>query len=215
MTPIFDLNLLLTGTYHDWLLAGLITSLSLTGISLALALPLAIIIALVRLSPVKLLQWSGFAFVEAIRNVPLLAHMLFWYFGAPELLPTALREWLYARNVEATSAIIALTLYTAAYMSEDVPQWHPLDSWPAVRGGARARFQFRRQHATGGAAAGTARHDSAADFADAQPLEGHQHRHRHRCRRTDVSGSQGGKRHVSAALRLWPLPRPAISACRS
>jgi His/Glu/Gln/Arg/opine family amino acid ABC transporter permease subunit len=101
MTPIFDLNLLLTGTYHDWLLAGLLTSLSLTGISLALALPLAIIIALVRLSPVKLLQWSGFAFVEAIRNVPLLAHMLFWYFGAPELLPTAAREWLYARNVEA------------------------------------------------------------------------------------------------------------------
>ncbi len=120
MTPLFDLDLLLIGTYHDWLVAGLITSLSLTGISLALALPLAIIIALIRLSPVKVLQWSGFAFVEAIRNVPLLAHMLFWYFGAPELLPTALREWLYARNIEATSAIIALTLYTAAYMSEDV-----------------------------------------------------------------------------------------------
>jgi polar amino acid transport system permease protein len=120
MTPLFNLDLLLTGTYHDWLVAGLITSLSLTGISLALALPLAIIIAVIRLSPVKALQWSGFAFVEAIRNVPLLAHMLFWYFGAPEILPAAAREWIYARNVEACSAIIALTLYTAAYMSEDV-----------------------------------------------------------------------------------------------
>lgn len=120
MMPLFDLNLLLTGSYHDWLVAGFVTSLGLTGISLALAVPLAIIIAVLRLSPVKMLQWTGFSLVEAIRNVPLLAHMLFWYFGVPELLPMVLREWLYARNVEATSAIIALTLYTAAYMSEDV-----------------------------------------------------------------------------------------------
>jgi polar amino acid transport system permease protein len=58
--------------------------------------------------------------VEAIRNVPLLAHMLFWYFGAPELLPEPVRDWLYAHNYEAIAAVTALTLYTAAYMSEDV-----------------------------------------------------------------------------------------------
>ncbi|NMQ06541.1 amino acid ABC transporter permease [Candidatus Accumulibacter phosphatis] len=91
------------------------------------------------------------------------------------------------------------------------PQRHPLDSRPAVRGGACARLQLRRQHATGGAAAGTARHDSAADLADAQPLEGHQHRYRHRCRRADVSGSQGGKRQFpqlrGLRLRLGLLSR--------
>jgi len=58
--------------------------------------------------------------VEAIRNVPLLAHLLFWYFGAPELLPDHIKEWLYAGNIEALSAIIALTLYTAAYMAENI-----------------------------------------------------------------------------------------------
>ena len=52
--------------------------------------------------------------------MPLLAHMLFWYFGAPELLPESVREWLYQRNFEAVASVIALTLYTAAYMSEDV-----------------------------------------------------------------------------------------------
>ncbi|MBK8580198.1 MAG: hypothetical protein IPN78_18975 [Candidatus Accumulibacter sp.] len=141
----------------------------------------------------KLLQWSGFAFVEAIRNVPLLAHMLFWYFGAPELLPTAAREWLYARNVEATSAIIALTLYTAAYMSEDVRSG--IRSIPGQQSeAARARFPASSPACDGSAAAGPARHDSAADFADAQPLEGHQHRHRHRCRRTDVSRQPRGKK---------------------
>jgi len=46
--------------------------------------------------------------------------MLFWYFGAPELLPDAVKERLYAGNIEAFSAVAALTLYTAAFMAEDV-----------------------------------------------------------------------------------------------
>lgn len=116
----FDYSLLLSGQYHDMLFSGLALSLKLAGVTLLLALPLALLIALLRLAPLRPLQWLGFAYVESIRNVPLLAHMLFWYFGAPELLPDAAREWLYAGNIEATSAIVALTLYTAAYMSEDI-----------------------------------------------------------------------------------------------
>lgn len=116
----FDYSLLLSGQYHDMLFSGLALSLKLAGVTLLLALPLALLIALLRLAPLRPLQWLGFAYVKSIRNVPLLAHMLFWYFGAPELLPDAAREWLYAGNIEATSAIVALTLYTAAYMSEDI-----------------------------------------------------------------------------------------------
>jgi polar amino acid transport system permease protein len=58
--------------------------------------------------------------VESIRNIPLLAHMLFWYFGAPELLPEGIKQWLYAGHIEAYSAVIALALYTAAFMAEDI-----------------------------------------------------------------------------------------------
>ncbi len=116
----FDFSILLSGRYHDMLLGGLLLSLQLLLITLALALPLALLIALMRLSGNRPLQAIAWTYVEAIRNVPLLAHMLFWYFGAPELLPEDTRAWLYERNFEALAAIVALTLYAAAYMSEDL-----------------------------------------------------------------------------------------------
>lgn len=116
----FDLALLTTGPYHAQLVAGFWLSLKLAAGTLVLALPLALLVAMLRLTPSRLLGGIGFAFVEAIRNVPLLAHILFWYFGAPELLPEGLKQWLYRGNIEVAAAVIALTLYTAAYMSEDI-----------------------------------------------------------------------------------------------
>src|ERR1700712_1858239 len=103
--PSFDLGLLAGGQYHDWLVLGLF-----------LSLPLGAVIALARLAPSPWLPAVGTAYVETIRNIPLLAHLLFWYFGAPELLPAAWKEWLYAGNIEFYAAVVALTLFTAAYM---------------------------------------------------------------------------------------------------
>lgn len=117
---MFDPHILLSGDYRDWLLAGLLLSLQLMGITLLLSLPLACGVAMLRLAPSRLLNALGTVYIELIRNVPLLAHFLFWYFAAPELLPQAWKERLYAGNVEATSAVVALTLYTAAYMAEDI-----------------------------------------------------------------------------------------------
>ena len=118
--PVFDYSLLLKGQYHDMLVAGLVLSLQLAAATLVCALPLALLVALLRLAPAAALRWIGFAYVESIRNIPLLAHMLFWYFAAPELLPQGIKAWLYSGNIEAVSAVVALTLYTAAYMSEDI-----------------------------------------------------------------------------------------------
>ena len=118
--PTFDLGLLLRGQYHDWLVHGLLLSLQIAAVTWVLAVPLAIGVALLRLAPSAPLRAIGACYVESIRNVPLLAHLLFWYFGAPELLPEPVKLWLYAGSVEATSAVIALTLYTAAYMAEDI-----------------------------------------------------------------------------------------------
>ena len=115
-----DLSIVLSGEFGEWLLRGFLLSIELTLTTLVLAFPLATCIALLRLSPWKALRGLGFAYVEGIRNVPLLAHLLFWYFGAPELLPEAARQWLYAGNIELASAVVALTLYTAAYMAEDI-----------------------------------------------------------------------------------------------
>lgn len=118
--PTFDFSLLLTGTYHDMLVAGLRLSLTLLAVTLPLALLLGVLVALARLSPLAPLRALGWLFIESQRNVPLLAHMLFWYFGAPELLPDDAKEWLYAHNVEAIAAVVSLTLYTGAFMAEDV-----------------------------------------------------------------------------------------------
>ena len=116
----FDLQLLLHGQYHEWLLAGLVVSLKLAALTVACALPLAVGIALLRLSPYRALAWLGATYVEVVRNVPLIAHLLFWYFGAPELLPDAVKERLYAGNYEFVAAAIGLTLYAAAFMAENI-----------------------------------------------------------------------------------------------
>lgn len=145
--PAFDFSLLISGPYHDMLVAGLRLSLELTAITLLLAVPLAVFVALMRLSGSRLLSAGSWMFVESIRNVPLLAHMLLWYFGVPELLPLPLREWLYAHNFEAVAAVVALTFYTSAYMAED------------VRSGIRAipRVQFEAGRALGFGFLGTMR----------------------------------------------------------
>lgn len=145
---MFDLNVLLQGQYGDWLRSGLVTSLQLWALSLAFALPLALVVALLRLAPSAPLRALAAFYVEGIRNVPLLAHLLFWYFAAPELLPEGIKQWLYERNVEFASAVIGLTLYGAAYMAEDIRS-----GLRAVRGG-----QFDAARALGFGFLGTMRH---------------------------------------------------------
>ena len=116
----FDPGILQSGQYHDWLVQGLILSLQLTAASFVLALPFGALLALMRSSPSRLLQAIGAVVVESIRNVPLLAHLLFWYFAFPELLPEPLKMALYDSNPEAICAVIALSLYAGVHMAEDI-----------------------------------------------------------------------------------------------
>jgi polar amino acid transport system permease protein len=115
-----DFSVVLSGQFSSWLLQGFLLSLELMSLAWVLAFPLAVFIALLRLSPYRLLRGAGAVCVEGIRNVPLLVHLLFWYFGAPQLLPEAGRDWLYQHNAESVCAVLALTLYTAAFMAEDI-----------------------------------------------------------------------------------------------
>jgi polar amino acid transport system permease protein len=110
----------MTGEFAGWLLQGFILSLQLTAVTLVLAFPLSVVVGLLRISAHALPRAVGFTFVEGIRNVPLLAHLLFWYFAAPELLPESARAWLYEHDAESVCAVVALTFYTAAFMAEDV-----------------------------------------------------------------------------------------------
>ena len=117
---MFDPAILQSGQYQDWLVQGLILSLQLTAASFALALPLGVLLALMRSARSSPLRAIGAAVVEGVRNVPLLAHLLFWYFAFPELLPEPLKLALYDSQPEAICAVIALSLYSGVHMAEDI-----------------------------------------------------------------------------------------------
>ncbi|WP_374402871.1 amino acid ABC transporter permease [Niveibacterium sp.] len=115
-----DFAVIFSGQFQGWLLKGFLLSLALTGLTLVFALPLAALVALLRMAPSRFVRAAGFVYVEGVRSVPLLVHMLWWYFGAPELLPGPAKQWLYAHDAEALCALIALVVYTTAFMAEDI-----------------------------------------------------------------------------------------------
>ncbi|MBN8291287.1 amino acid ABC transporter permease [Rhodobacter sp. NTK016B] len=110
----------LSGRYGELLLKGLIVTLQLSGVTLAASFVIGVALTLIRLSPLWIVQQAVGLLVDAIRSVPLLVHVIFWYFGAPELLPDGLRMWLYARDVNFICAAIAISIYAGAFISEDL-----------------------------------------------------------------------------------------------
>ena len=65
-------------------------------------------------------QRAVWLFVEYHRNVPGLVQIFVWYFGVPQLLPKLAQRWINRHDGEFFLSCIALTLYAAAYMSEDL-----------------------------------------------------------------------------------------------
>lgn len=134
--PSIDLAAILHGQFLDWLAAGVWLSLQLTAAALLLALPLGVVVALMRLSPWRPLAALAWSYVELVRNIPLLAHLLFWYFAVPELLPDGVKTWLYEGHIEAVAAVAGLVVYTTAYLAEDIRSGLrsvPQGQWLAAR----------------------------------------------------------------------------------
>ena len=66
-------------------------------------------LATLRVSPVPPLRWAGTAYVETVRNTPLLVLLFLFYFGFPKIG---------IRFVEFTSAVVVLAAYTGAFLGE-------------------------------------------------------------------------------------------------
>lgn len=115
-----DWGVMFRSEYRTILIEGITTTLSLASLALVGGLLLGILIALARLSPWRWLSWPATIFVEGTRTVPLLVHLMFWYFAAPEMLPDAIKVWLYQRDVGFYAALVALILYSSAFISEDL-----------------------------------------------------------------------------------------------
>ena len=108
MNATFDASVILKA--WPFLLEGLGLSLMLTLVAMAGGLVLGLFLALARRSRHRLLAGAAAAYVNGFRAVPLILVIFWFYFLVPLIV---------GRPVGAlTSALIAFTLFEAAYYSE-------------------------------------------------------------------------------------------------
>jgi polar amino acid transport system permease protein len=116
----FDWSVVLSGKYHEWIISGLYTTIQLSVVSCVFAFFLGLLIAMMRMSHVGPVRWFAHGYLEFFRNTPLLIQIFFWYFGSYKILPQAFNDWLNKTNFEFAAAVIALTIYTSAFIAEDI-----------------------------------------------------------------------------------------------
>ena len=104
--------LLLIGQYPNGPVGGLVLTFVLSVLGIALAFPLAVAIALARMSPFAWLRWPATTLVYLVRGVPLLMFIFWVYFFLPVLTGQAVSGF--------TTMLITLVIYQAAYLAEVV-----------------------------------------------------------------------------------------------
>ncbi|MFL9922760.1 amino acid ABC transporter permease [Herbaspirillum lusitanum] len=115
-----DFGVVLHGQYLSWLINGALTTISLFAAAWIAAFVLAIMLVALRALELRPLEFIIAAYVNYHRNVPGLVQIFVWYFGVPELLPSSITGFINDHNGEFIFALIALSLNSAAYMSEDL-----------------------------------------------------------------------------------------------
>ena len=107
-TAGFNINLSLIdysslSTYGRAFWVGLLNTAMVGALGILFATPLGFLIGVARLSPNWLLSRLAFAYVEIMRNTPLLLQLLFWYNAVLKALPGpkqsyAVGDWLFLNN---------------------------------------------------------------------------------------------------------------------
>lgn len=115
-----DWGVMFRPQYRDMLLKGIQTTLGLTVGAILGGLLLGMVVAFARLAPARWVRLPATAYVELVRTVPLLVHVMFWYFAVPEMLPEALKRSLYQHDVGFHASLVALVVYSSAFISEDI-----------------------------------------------------------------------------------------------
>jgi glutamate transport system permease protein len=95
----------------DVFVKGFTTTVTLTLLAAVGALLLGTLIAAMRVSPVPPLRWAGTTYVQLVRNTPLTVVFFLVVFGLPEV------DVIFSFF---TFAVMALSLYTAAFVAEAV-----------------------------------------------------------------------------------------------
>lgn len=102
--------LLLIGQYPHGPIGGLAATLGLAALSLALALPCGLLLALGRISPFRVFRWPATALVYVVRGLPLLMFIFWAYFFIPLVIGRPVAGF--------TTMVVALVCYESAYLAE-------------------------------------------------------------------------------------------------
>ncbi|PZO44723.1 MAG: amino acid ABC transporter permease [Shackletoniella antarctica] len=97
---------------NDW--GGLVLTLFTAVSGIALCFPLGLLLALGRRSALPIVRWLSTGYIELVRGVPLVALLFMGQVMIPLFLP------LGSRPDRILRAIIALALFSAAYLAENV-----------------------------------------------------------------------------------------------
>lgn len=101
---------LLIGQWPHGPMGGLVATIGLAIISLLLAFPLGILLALGRISPYRIFYWPATAVVYVVRGLPLIMFIFWAYFMLPLLINTSVSG--------VTTMVAALVIYEGAYLAE-------------------------------------------------------------------------------------------------
>ena len=110
-------------TYLGWLFSGLGLTVALGLVAWAIALALGTAIGIARTVPNRAVAGVAGAYVELLRNVPLMVQLFAFYFVVPELLPGDIGAAVKRTNPVAQqflAAALCLGLYTSARIAEQV-----------------------------------------------------------------------------------------------
>ncbi|MGH8741144.1 MAG: amino acid ABC transporter permease [Burkholderiales bacterium] len=119
----FDLEPGASGSYLQYLIAGLGWTLATALAAWVIALALGVAVGTLRTTPWRWVVVLCTAYVEIFRNIPLLVQMFLWYFVLPELLPEAAGTWMKQLPPPWSSyfpALLCLGFYTSVRVAEQV-----------------------------------------------------------------------------------------------
>jgi len=96
--------------FTDSISAGLIITLKVLAVSLITTLLFGLVVAVMRMSPIKPVKWLAQAYIEIFRGTPLLVQILLLFAALPILTGWFLTSF--------QTAILAMTLHAGSYMAE-------------------------------------------------------------------------------------------------
>lgn len=120
MNYTLDFASLLSNGYPSLILQGVITTLEMTALAWLIAFALGSLLTVLRTLKIKALDYLIVLYIAFHRNVPMLVHILLWYFGIAAIVPEWLNDRINFLGGEFFYSTIAIGLVTAAYVSEDL-----------------------------------------------------------------------------------------------